>query len=129
VLNHYDHAEIESLRLDWIRFMNAGDTTRLGSLFMPGAIWIPDNESALEGWSAISSWLDKIFESYRYQISVSDPVVRYAGDWAVEKANFTAILAPLDGSPSSTHERGYIIIWHRGVDERWAIDRYVDDNG
>ena len=32
MLNHYDLAEIQSLRLDWVRFMNAGNVARLGSL-------------------------------------------------------------------------------------------------
>jgi uncharacterized protein (TIGR02246 family) len=128
VLHHYDLAEVQSLRLDWVRFMNAGEVTRLGSLFMPGAVWIPGNEPALEGWAAISNWLENIFRSYRYQISVSDPEVRFAENWAVEKARFTAILAPLDGTESSTHQGGYIIIWRRGVDDRWAIDRYMDDS-
>ncbi|MFP6679764.1 MAG: nuclear transport factor 2 family protein [Dehalococcoidia bacterium] len=127
MLNHYDLAEIQSLRLDWVRAMNAGNVTRLGSLFTPTAIWIPDNEPALEGWSAISAWLGTIFESYRYQISVSDPEVRFARNWAVEKARFTARLSPLDGTEASTYNSGYIIIWHRGIDELWAIDRYIND--
>jgi len=128
VLNDYDFPEIQRLRLDWVRFMNAGDVTRLGSLFMPAAVWIPRDEPALEGWSTISRWLEAIFRSYRYQLSVSDPVVRFAGNWAVERARFTAILAPLDGSETTRHEGAYIIIWRRDIEENWAIDRYIDDS-
>lgn len=129
MLNHYDLAEIQSLRLDWVRFMNAGNVARLGSLFMPGAVWIPNNEHTLEGWAAISRWLERIFASYQYQLSITDPVVRFAGDWAVEQATFTAIIAPLDGSKSKTHNGGYTIIWRRGADEFWAIERYIDNSG
>ena len=128
VLHDYDLPEIQSLRLDWVRFMNAGDVTRLGSLFMPASVWIPRDESAIEGWSAISHWLEAIFRSYQYQLSVTDPVVRFAGDWAVERARFTAILAPLDGSETTTHDGAYIIIWRRDIEDHCAIDRYIDDS-
>lgn len=131
MLHDYDFPEIQSLRLDWVRFMNAGDVTRLGSIFTPAAVWIPRDEPALEGWSAISRWLEAIFRSHQYRVSVSDPVVRFAGNWAVERAGFTATLAPLDGSETTTHSGAYIIIWRRDirdVEERWAIDRYIDDS-
>ena len=129
MLNHYDLAEIQSLRLDWVRFMNAGNVARLGSLFMPGAVWIPNNEHTLEGWAAISNWLERIFTSYKYQLSITDPVVRFAGNWAVEQATFTTTISPLDGSESKIYNGGYTIIWRRSEDEFWAIDRYIDNSG
>ena len=129
MLHHYDLPEIQSLRLDWVRFMNAGDVERLGSLFMPAAVWIPKDEPALGGWGAISGWFQRVFGSYQYQLSVSDPVVRFAGDWAVESARVLTIVAPLDGTESSTHNGAYTIIWRRRDDELWAIDRYIDDSG
>ena len=60
---------------------------------------------------------------------MSDPDVRLAGAWAIERARFTAILTPRDGGESTTHHGGYIVTWRRGLDERWAIDRYIDDSG
>ncbi|MDA1258898.1 MAG: nuclear transport factor 2 family protein [Chloroflexi bacterium] len=128
MLHDYDRPEIDSLRLDWVRFMNAGDASRIGSLFTPAAVWIPRGEPALEGWNAISRWLETIFAAYQYQMSVMDPALRFAGNWAVERARFRAILAPMDGSETSTHDGGYIIVWRRGIDENWAIDRYIDDS-
>ncbi len=124
--------QIRSQRQAWLDAVNKNDLEGMEAVFTEDAVWIPSGMPALKGRGAISDWMKPFFETYDYEFSIKDMSIKGAGNWAVERASFTSKLKPKEEggerADSSSHDGKYIIIWRWEKDNKWRIERYLDDS-
>ena len=102
---------------------------RLKYILTDEAGMIPPGMPALNRKNAIVEWIDPFFETDNYEFWNDELEVKGAGDWAVEHASFTSRLIHKDDYGSvSEHHGKYIIIWRWEKDNKWRIERYLDNS-
>jgi len=120
--------EIRRQREVWLDAVNSNDIDRVKSIFTDDAVWIPLGMPALNGKNAVADWINPFFETYNYEFSIDESNVKGAGDWAVEHASFTSKLHPKEGEGTTSEHHGkYIVIWRWEKDNKWRIERYLDN--
>lgn len=122
-----DLQAIAHRRQEWIAAVNARDVARYLELLTPDIVWLPPGQPALSGRRAFESWVRPFFEQFAYEFDITEPDVRIAGDWAVERGAFQTRMKALDDGRSGQHEGRYLVIWRRASDNSWRIERYVDE--
>ena len=120
--------EIGKQRQEWLEAVNGNNIDGVKALLTDDAVWIPPGMPALKGKDAIADWINPFFDTYNYEFAIDDLDVRGAGDWAVEHADFTSRLTPKDGGETTEHHGKYIMIWRWEKDNKWRIERYLDNS-
>ena len=120
-----DRVAIEQRRQHWIDVTTAGDAASCVELLTEDAVWFPPGMAALCGRQPVRDWMASFFELYKYEFSVSDPQLRLAGDWALERGTFTSILTSRYDGRQTGHNGEYLISWRRESDGEWYIERYM----
>ena len=119
--------ELERARLSWLRAVNRSDLDAYADLVCPDVVWLPPGEASVEGRASFRAWLEPFFERFEYRFALEVASCRVSGDWAVEKGSFRTEMTPLSGGDRMEHRGRYIVLWRKGDDSVWRIDRYVDD--
>lgn len=118
--------KIDQQRLKWIEAIKTGNTEAFAELLTDDAVWLPPGSLAVVGKPAIQAWLAPLFDQFHYDFSIFDVQVRVMGDWAVEQAGFTSKLIDKASGETLQHQSRYIVLWRRGSDDLWQIERYID---
>lgn len=113
-------------RDEWVQIVNAGDLEGYVGLFSENAVWLPPGQTAVAGRPAIREWLTPFFKQFHYNFSIENEQIRIAGDWAIERGTFHSELTRKEGGEPMRHSGKYVVLWHRGEDGLWHIDRYLD---
>ena len=112
----------------WIDVVNAGDVDEYANLLVEDAVWIPPGQDPIIGRRAFREWVAPFLEEFSYEFAITDERIRVAGDWAIEKARFTSEMIPYRGGKPMKHMGTFTVLWNRGSDEIWYIERYIDDS-
>jgi uncharacterized protein (TIGR02246 family) len=112
----------------WIDIVNNGDIDAYVNLLTENAVWIPPGQQPIIGRRAFKQWLAPFLGKYSYEFSITDERIKVAGDWALERGKFTSEMTPNSGGKSMKHSGSFTVLWKRGKDKEWYIDRYIDDS-
>lgn len=63
---------INKRRRDWIAVVNAGNVDRCAALLTDDAVWLPPGMAAIRGKRAIHEWLERFFDKFDYEFSISE---------------------------------------------------------
>lgn len=118
---------LENSHRCWLEAVEQGDLDAYVDLVVEDVVWIAPGPVALEGRMAFRDWLAPFLEQHIYAMSVSDPDIRVAGRWAVEKGMFHSHISPRTGGDAMEHTGRFLTLWRHGADGKWRIDRYIDD--
>lgn len=121
--------DLEGARRAWLRAVNRTDLDAYADLVCRDVVWLPPGGPAVQGRASFRAWLEPFFEQFEYRFSVEVASCRDSGDWAVEKGAFRTEMTPRSGGDPMEHRGRYIVLWRRGGDSAWRIDRYMDDSG
>lgn len=121
-----DASGLDRHREEWLAAIRDGDLPRLERLLTPEVVWIPPHQPAVSGRDAVLEWLRLQFDEHVYDLRVEPEPPHLAGDWAMERASYTATLRPRSGGPPTEEGGRYLMLWRRGPGETWQVDRYVD---
>jgi uncharacterized protein (TIGR02246 family) len=121
--------EIALRRSRWIEAINSGNPDDFVSVLMDEAVWLPWGQTAIQGKDNIRNWIQEPFSEYEYDYEVHEIRVRFAGEWAIERARFRTKAVGRDGVEAPTHDGVYTILWRQMEPEGWLIDRYIDHTG
>ena len=117
---------ISQRRADWTTAMQAGEIEQYLALLTDDVVWIPPRGSAVHGKEQIQEWLTPLFQQFSYDVTFSTIQVSVAGDWTIEQGTFTTRLVPRIGGDAMEHQSRYLVLWRRGANANWSIERYVD---
>jgi len=122
-----DRESIERRRQEWIAAVNARDVDGYLDLLTDDVVWLPPGQPAISGNQAFASWVGQFFERFSYEFVITEPEVRVAGNWAVERGAFQTKLTSLNDGQAGQHAGRYLVLWRKEGDGAWRIERYVDD--
>jgi uncharacterized protein (TIGR02246 family) len=122
-----DLRAIERQRHHWIAAVNARDVDRYLDLLTDDIVWLPPGAAALSGKAAFGAWVQPFFERFDYEFALTDPDVRVAGGWAVERGAFQTQMRSLSDGQSGHHGGRYLVLWRTDADDMWRIERYIDE--
>lgn len=120
----------ESLRKQhqkWIHAVNNENIDKYVNILGEDAVWIPPGQQPIIGREAFKQWLAPFFGKFSYDFSISDEKFIVSGNWAFERAKFTSKMTPNCGGDPMTHFGTFTIFWHRNEENKWHIERYIDD--
>jgi len=120
--------KIKQQRQEWIDAVNANDVQKVSESLSKDAVWMPTNMPAITGNKAIAEWMKPSFESFDHNFSIQNLRIKGAGNWAFEQADFISVLHPKDGGSATENHGSYVIIWRWEDDNKWRIERYVDNS-
>lgn len=118
---------IAERRQQWIDAVNARDVDRYIELLTEDIVWLPPGQPALSGRPAFAAWVRPFFERFGYEFGITEPTVRPAGKWAVERGTFQTRMTPLKGGEVGFHTGAYLALWRKEADDTWRIERYIDE--
>lgn len=121
--------EASTRRATWIAAVNAGDADRYAALVTEDVVWVPPSHEPLQGREAFRAWLKPFVESYSYELELSPSASHESGPWAWERGAFRSRMQPRKGGDPHEHGGRYFVLWRRGEDGTWRIERYVDGMG
>jgi len=125
-LPHDDLRAIERQRRLWVDAVNAHDVDRHLELVTDDVVWFPPGRPAVSGKEGLAALLRPVFERFDLQFEITSPRVRRAGDWAVERGRFRTDLTSRTEGETGRHNGRYLVLWKRGSDRTWRIERYID---
>jgi uncharacterized protein (TIGR02246 family) len=113
-------------RLKWMAVVSAGDADAYAGLVTEAVVWVPPGEEAIVGRPAFLAWVQPFFREFAYEFEVRPVDVVVLEDWAVERGRFVSRLSSRGAGSRIDHSGNYVIVWARGEDHVWRIDRYFD---
>ncbi|MBI4474813.1 MAG: DUF4440 domain-containing protein [Acidobacteria bacterium] len=120
-----DQDSIAKLRSEWVTAFNSADIDGIRPLTEDNFISMPPNEPALMGKEASLNWIRQGFGVARSKVGVTPRELQIAGDWALDRFDWTMDTTPLSGG-STTHDNGKCVwIWHRETDGSWKVARSI----
>ncbi len=78
------------------------------------------------GRPAFVAWVQPFFREFTYEFEVRPVDVVVLEDWAVERGGFVSTLSSRSAGSRMDHSGNYVVVWARGEDHVWRIDRYFD---
>lgn len=113
-------------RKEWVSQFNTGDMEVLAHLLTEEATWIPPHQPAVAGRVAIIQWLQPFFVRFKYEFRTSGETVRLAGDWAIDRGDYSSRIIDKESGEPMEHSGSYVLLWRLEKDGFWRIDRYID---
>ena len=113
-------------RRAWIAAVEGGDVDDYSAIVTEDVVWFPPVGDPLQGRAAFKRWLEPFMGAFRYNLRLAPATSKEGGGWAYETGAFRSIMEPLDGSATQEHEGHYLVLWRKGNDGAWRIERYVD---
>jgi len=111
---------IDSSHKAFLEAMRANDADALAVLLTPDAVFMPPNDSSRTGREGVRTWYKGILSQFKTKdVSVTDREVTIAGEWGIERANFTWTLTPVAGGTEIINKGKFIAIWHKEPDGNW----------
>jgi len=122
-----DRESIELRRQEWAAVVNARDVDGYIELLTDDVVWIPPGQPAVSGKQAFASWVRPFFERFSYEFVITEPELRVAGNWALERGTFETKMKSLNDGKTGQHAGAYLVLWRKEGGGVWRIERYVDD--
>ena len=120
--------EIRKQRQAWLDAVNSNNLQEIESILTDDAVWIPPGMPALESKKAIADWMKPSFDEFNHNMEIAEDELKGAGHWVVEHASFKSRLNPKDGGEGTVFDGKYIVIWRLEKDNKWRIERYLDNS-
>ncbi len=117
-LSDADEAAIRQLVQDFVTAGETGEHQRLGRFFTDDAVWMPQDQAAVEGRPAIQAWFTVGAIDWDHQLLE----VNGSGDFAYVRA--TSVLH-LDIEGFTPYTAKILAVMRRQADGSWLISHYA----
>jgi uncharacterized protein (TIGR02246 family) len=104
----------------WDEAHNAGQLAALMDLYAEDAVSMPYDRPALEGRTVIEADFAAFFADFTARHETTIASVQVAGDWAIERGDYSLVITPRAGGESIT-ENGKHLVVRRLVDGQWKV--------
>jgi ketosteroid isomerase-like protein len=84
-------------------------------------VWMPPNEPALSGSTAVSEWLREVMSLFEVSLSYPTSEITVSGDLAIERFEGTVTFTPVDGGDPLEESIKGIHVYRRGDDGSWKM--------
>lgn len=112
--------EVRAASAAWDGAHNSGDVTGLTALYAEDAVSMPYYGPAIEGRAAIQGDFQAFFADFDAIHETTIVGLQIAGDWAIERGEYTLEATAKDGS-ESFEEAGKHIVVRQRTDDGWKV--------
>ena len=120
-----DLAAVQAVSKRIIAADNSGDIGAVSDLYEDAAVWLPPSGPVVEGKATILASYKTSFDQLKLEYSEQSVETQIGGDWAFDRGFVRGTATPKDGSAAKMTFDKYIMILHRGKDQRWRIARLM----
>jgi uncharacterized protein (TIGR02246 family) len=120
-----DLAAVQAVSKRIIAADNSGDIGAVSELYENEAVWLPPTGPVVEGKATILARYKTSFNQLKLEYSEQSVETQIGGDWAFDRGFVRGMATPKDGSAAKMTFDKYIMIVHRGKDQRWRIARLM----
>ncbi len=120
-----DLAAVQAVSKRIIAADNSGDIGAVSDLYENEAVWLPPSGPVVEGKAMILARYKTSFDQLKLEYSEQSVETQIGGDWAFDRGFVRGTATPKDGSAAKMTFDKYIMILHRGKDQRWRIARLM----
>lgn len=114
--------EFERFVQAWFTAFNAEDAATLTDMYTEDAVRMPPGAPAIRGREAIRAGFDQEFgEMSAPQIRGQTDDVHFAGDWAVERGNYTFSGTVAESDQQVSDDGKYVVVARKAEDGSWKI--------
>lgn len=93
---HIDRAAIMRTTAELLAAVNASDADRCLALWAADGVLMPPHHPAVQGHHAIVEYFRSLFSRSKFRFTFTSSHVHLAGDTAVERLTYTALIWPAD---------------------------------
>jgi len=120
-----DIAAINELYNQYLIHANAGDIDNFLSLWEDNAIRMDPDKPTIIGKENLRQFFEPSFGLFSVSVTVyGDIEIQISGDMAFSRGNYTLLLTPKEGGPSTHFDGKWLDIDKRQPDGSWKI--YID---
>ena len=116
-----DREAISALHEREIEAVFASDSDALTGVYSEDAVLMPPNGASIEGAEAVETWSRSLFDQVAIQGDVAVTDLTLAGDWAIERYEYSFQVSPLAGGDPVQDEGKGLHIFRRQSDGTWRI--------
>ena len=87
-------------------------------------IWHAAGQPPWVGRDQVLSSLRRVFDTYDFQVQLTDTRIDSDGARAVERSNFVSRVAGDDGPVGPPHLGSVVLVWMRS--DQWRVAAYLD---
>jgi ketosteroid isomerase-like protein len=117
---------IFALRQAFFSAIMAGDINKLAELVADDVVIMPPNDTTIYGKEEWRSWWEDYYQYFRVAASSeSEREVAVNGDYAIERSDYMAAVAPVSGGSRIRDDGRFFAIWKRQSDGSWKIWRMM----
>ena len=112
---------ITSVQQHWLERELAGDMVGVLDLCVEDVVWLPPNESALRGKSAVAGWLAALPENRIRRIEITNVHVDGTGHFAYKVADFTSWLDTPGQASNEPVMGSHLWVLREVSPEQWRV--------
>ena len=108
---------------------NSRDIAALVTILTEDVVFLPPGAPAMVGRDNVVAMHQASFrqsaDRYTSALDHSSSEIIVAGDWAVDRGTYVAMITPADGGEASAYDHKYIYIWARQGDGSYKLRRAI----
>ena len=112
---------IMTVQRHWLGHEVAGDIVGVLGLCAEDVVWLPPNESALRGKSAVAGWLATLPKNRIRRIEITNVHIDGSGQFAYKVADFTTWLETPGQAGNGPVMGSHLWVLREVLPERWRV--------
>ena len=117
--------EVKAFYKEYETSVPSGDLELLLSHISDDAIWMPPQETAMQGKEKVRAWLQEYFKDYSMEERFLIQEIRSADGWALVRGSYVFQAVPkASGSRISNHGT-FVAVLERNTHATWQVSREI----
>jgi ketosteroid isomerase-like protein len=120
-----DRAAIARATAELLAAVNASDVDRILAVWADEAVLMPPHHPSVHGKEALADYFRSLFARSRFSFAFISSDVQLAGNTALERVTYTAIVWSQTGGPPSEDTGKGLHVYRRGPDGSWKLTQDI----
>lgn len=120
-----DSTALNDLRVREAAAAKRGDLDGVMATLTSDVVIMPPNAAAVVGADSVRPWLAPVLAQFDYDVRYVSRDLVIAGDWAIDRGDYTLALTPRVGGDPTTESGKYLWAVRRDADGAWRYWRSI----
>ncbi len=116
-----DRATIVTRTAELLAAVNASNVDACLAVWAPDGVLMPPHHPPVQGHQAIGEYFRRLFSQRRFRFTFTSSWIHVAGDIALERVTYTAVVWPGDDAPPIEDAGKGLHVYGRQPDGTWRL--------